>query len=263
MRVAVLGAGGRMGAALRQALAAADETQCSGALVRPGSDLVGQSAGTGVRFTDQPVMALEGAQVAIDFSLPEAFNSNLNACVEAACPVVIGTTGLSQVQHQRMRDRSHEIPIVWSPNMSVGVNLCFHLAVIAARVLGDDYDAEIIDVHHRHKRDAPSGTALAFGKLIAAARNQSLDEVAVYRGRSDERPRHPGEIGFSAVRAGEVVGEHQVMFAADGEVVELRHHAASRRAFADGALRAARWVRARDPGLYAMADVLQLPENKP
>lgn len=260
LRVSVLGAGGRMGTALLEAIGDARDIALAGALVRPGSDLVGCTAGPTVTFTDQPVGALDGADVAIDFTLPGAFNSNLNACRDAGVPVVIGTTGLTPAQQGRMHDVARELPIVWSPNMSVGVNLCFRLAEIAARVLDNDYDAEIIDIHHRHKRDAPSGTALKFGEIIAAARGQRLEKVAEHRGPRSDRPRQRGAIGFAAVRAGEVVGEHTVMFVGPGEAIELRHSAAQRGAFATGAVRAARWLHGRGAGLYTMYQVLGLDD---
>lgn len=258
LRLAVLGAGGRMGQSLLDAIAESDDLKLAGALVRPGSDLVGRAAGVAVSFTDQPVAALDSADVAIDFTLQGAFNSNLKACLDAARPVVIGTTGLTTAQQGRLHDVARELPVVWSPNMSVGVNLAFRMTELAARVLGEDYDAEIIDIHHRHKRDAPSGTALMFGEIIAAARGRRLDKVAEFRGPQHDRPRQRGAVGFSAVRAGEVVGEHTVLFASEAEQVEIRHRAAHRGAFASGALRAARWLHGREPGLYSMSDVLGL-----
>ncbi len=262
LRVAILGAGGRMGRALIGAVAADEEIELAGALVRPGSALVGQDAGPAVTYTDQPVAALDTAAVAIDFSLPEAFMGNLAACREARCPAVIGTTGLSDVQHQRLRDVSHDLPVLWSPNMSVGVNLCFRLAALAASVLGEDYDVDIADIHHRHKRDAPSGTALEFGRLIADARGHRLEEIAAYPGTHQKRARHRGEIGFSVTRAGEIAGEHTVRFTAAGESVTLGHRAFGREAFADGALRAAQWLVSKSPGRYSMADVLGLADRR-
>ncbi|MBT8143771.1 MAG: 4-hydroxy-tetrahydrodipicolinate reductase [Gammaproteobacteria bacterium] len=258
LRVAIFGAGGRMGRVLCDLTDNGDDLQLVGALVRPGSKMVGEPAGRDVVYTDQPVAALDNAEVAIDFSLPEAFNSNLSSCIDAGVPVVIGTTGLSSVQHQRLRDAGHQHPVLWAPNMSVGVNLLFRLTQIAAGVLDEDYDAEIVDIHHRYKRDAPSGTALRFGEVIAGARDRKLEDIADFRGRNDDRQRHRGDIGFSAVRAGDIAGEHSVIFATAGESVELRHRAASREAFADGALRAAGWLAGRPAGLYGMADVLDL-----
>ncbi|MDH3588367.1 MAG: 4-hydroxy-tetrahydrodipicolinate reductase [Gammaproteobacteria bacterium] len=258
LRIAVLGAGGRMGQAVVNAIGDHDELILSGALVRPGSTHVGRAAGPDVAYTDQPVGALDGAEIAIDFTLPQAFNSNVTACLEAHCPMVIGTTGLSATQKIRLRDVGRDLPLVWSPNMSIGVNLCFHLTELAAAALAVDYDAEIVDEHHRYKRDVPSGTALQFGELIAAARGQEFDKVMDFRAPGKSRQRHSGDIGFSAVRAGTEVGKHTVMFSSDSETVELRHRAMHRGAFADGALRAARWLAGRPAGLYSMTDVLGL-----
>ncbi len=258
LRIALLGASGRMGQALLQAIAESDDYVLAGALVRPGSQVVGEPACDGTAFTDQPVSALDGAEVAIDFTLPEAFNSNLMACLEAGVPLVIGTTGLASPQMTRLRDVGRKLPVVWSPNMSVGVTLSFRLAEIAAKALGPEYDVEILDEHHRYKRDVPSGTALEFGERIAAARGRKLDDVAEFRGPGKRHQRHRGGIGFSAVRAGAEVGRHTVMFASESETISIRHRASHRGAFVDGALRAARWLEGRQPGLYAMADVLGL-----
>ncbi|MDH3647412.1 MAG: 4-hydroxy-tetrahydrodipicolinate reductase [Gammaproteobacteria bacterium] len=260
LRVAVLGAGGRMGQALINAIEAQDDDGITlvGALVRAGSAAVGKAAGPEASYTDQPVSALDNAEVAIDFTLPGAFNSNVTACLEARCPMVIGTTGLSAAQMTRLRDVGRDLPVVWSPNMSVGVNLCFRLTQLAAAALKKDYDAEIVDEHHRYKRDVPSGTALHFGELIAAARGQPFDEVKDFRAAGKNRQRHRGAIGFSSVRAGAEPGKHSVLFCSETETVEIRHQAMHRGAFADGALLAARWVSARQPGLYTMDDVLGL-----
>ena len=175
--------------------------------------------------------------------------------------MVIGTTGLDELQRTAIADASEQIGIVFAPNMSVGVNLCFKLLDIAARVLGDDVDIEIIEAHHRHKVDAPSGTALRMGEVIAAALNRDLNAVAVYgrEGQTGARERHT--IGFETIRAGDVVGEHSVWFAADGERVEIAHKASSRMTFAHGAVRAARWISGRERGLFDMQDVLGLRDD--
>ena len=256
LRIAVLGASGRMGRALLEAIAADDELVLAGALVRPGNKLVGQLAGLETAYTDQPVSALDNAEIAIDFSLPSAFNSNLSACLEARCPIVIGMTGLSTAQTTRLRDVAHDLPIVYSPNMSIGVNLCFRLTELAAAALTTDYDAEIIDQHHRYKRDVPSGTALHFGELIAAARGQTFRDVSDFRAPGKDRQRHRGEIGFSSVRAGAEPGMHTLLFSSENETVEIRHRAMHRGAFASGAILAARWLQRRPVGLYSMSDVL-------
>lgn len=256
LRIAVIGAGGRMGQVLLSTIADSDDLVLAGALVRPGSALVGGPAGTDKAYTDQPVSALDSAEVAIDFSLPAAFNSNLNACLEARCAMVIGTTGLATAQMTRLRDASRDLPVLYGPNMSIGVNLCFHLTEMAAAALATDYDAEIIDEHHRYKRDVPSGTALRFGELIAAARGQSLKKVQEFRGPGQERPRNTGDIGFSSVRAGAEPGKHTVLFSSENEAIEIRHRAMHRGAFASGAILAAHWLRKRPAGLYSMNDVL-------
>ncbi|MBT8138002.1 MAG: 4-hydroxy-tetrahydrodipicolinate reductase [Gammaproteobacteria bacterium] len=259
LRIAVLGAGGRMGQAVLAAIADSDDAMLAGALVRPGSQHVGQPASADVAYTDQPVGALDSAEIVIDFTLPEAFNSNISACLEARCPLVVGTTGLSSAQSNRLREIGRELPVVWSPNMSVGVNLCFRLAQLAAGTLSTDYDAEILDVHHRYKRDIPSGTALQFGEQIAGARSQKLDDVMEFRTPGKHRQRHRGAVGMSAIRAGAEPGSHTVSFISESETVEIRHRAAHRGAYADGALRAARWLAGRPVGLYSMADVLGFP----
>ena len=279
LRVAVLGAGGRMGRALLRAVADAPDMQLAGALVRPGSELVGQvamadragvgsagnpSEGAGaddgvappVLFTDQPVAALDAADVAIDFSLPQAASSNAAAAANAGCTLVIGTTGLQDGTRHRLREVAQSIPIVAAPNMSVGINLCFHFAAQAARARGPEYDVEIFEIHHRDKRDAPSGTALRFGEVIAEERGRRLNEIAEYDRHDANRPREPGAIGFAVQRMGGVVGDHTVSFGSRNETIEIRHRAADRAAFADGALRAARWAAAQPPGLYTMHDVL-------
>jgi 4-hydroxy-tetrahydrodipicolinate reductase len=172
--------------------------------------------------------------------------------------MVIGTTGLSAAEQARVAEAAREIAVVLAPNMSAGVNLCFKLAELAARTLGVDADVEIVEAHHRHKVDAPSGTALKLGEVVAQARGQKLNDVAVWSRKVHTGPREKGGIGFAVVRAGDIVGDHRVMFATDGEIVEIRHHAASRRTFAAGAVRAAQWVGGRKPGLYDMQDVLGL-----
>lgn len=256
LRIAIVGAGGRMGQALLNEIELHDNLLLVGALVRPGSKLVGESAGMGVAYTDQPVSALDNAEVAIDFSLPSAFNSNLSACLAARCPMVIGMTGLSSAQTGRLHDVSRELPILYSPNMSIGVNLCFRLTELAAAALATDYDAEIIDEHHRYKRDVPSGTALRFGELIATARGQLLKNVSEFRAPGKSQSRDSGAIGFSAVRAGAEPGKHTVLFSSENEAIEIRHRALHRGAFAAGAIQAAHWLKGRPAGMYSMSNVL-------
>jgi 4-hydroxy-tetrahydrodipicolinate reductase len=196
--------------------------------------------------------------VVIDFTTIEATLQHLSWCVSHTVPCVIGTTGFSARQEAVIRVASETIPVVYAPNFSVGVNVVFDLLDRAARVFGDSVDIEVIEAHHRHKVDAPSGTALAMGRVVADALDRDLEKVAVYgrEGQTGARPRD--QIGFATVRAGDVVGEHTVLFAADGERVEITHKASSRRTFANGAVRAAIWASRQNAGLYSMRDVLGL-----
>jgi 4-hydroxy-tetrahydrodipicolinate reductase len=263
LKVAVLGAAGRMGRTVLGCIVEADDLTLAGALTEPNDQLLGRDAGEligaaalGVPLTDDRSQGLHGSQVAVDFTLPSATEANLRACVEIGSALVIGTTGLEARQIKAMEQAAHEIPIVYARNMSVGVNVFIELVARATKALGDGYDVEILEAHHRHKVDAPSGTALALGERIAAARGRRLDELAVYARQGRVGPRVPGTIGFSVVRGGNVVGEHSVRFIGMDEEVAFVHEAADRKTFAQGALRAARWAASRAPGLYSMADVL-------
>jgi 4-hydroxy-tetrahydrodipicolinate reductase len=265
LKIAVLGAAGRMGRAILSCIAEADDLRLAGAVTEPRDKLLGRDAGEvaglaafGVPLTDDHRQALHGAQAAIDFTLPAATEANLRACVDNGTALVIGTTGLEQRQMKAIEQASHEIPIVYSRNMSVGVNVFMDLVARAARALGDDYDVEIVEAHHRHKVDAPSGTALEIGERIAAARGRKLSDLAVYARQGRTGPRVPGTIGFAVLRGGNIVGEHTVRFISGEEQVELVHEARDRATFARGALRAARWAAGRAPGLYSMVDVLGL-----
>ena len=265
IKLAVLGAAGRMGQAILGCLGGAPQLRLSGAVTEIGDPALGRDAGEhaglpvfGVPLTDDRAQALHGAQVAIDFTLPAALEANLKACAEAGTALVIGTTGLSDRQQKEIEKAAHDVPIVYGRNMSIAMNVFVHLVAQAARSLGEDYDVEIVEAHHRHKVDAPSGTALALGEAVAAGRGRKLGDVAVRSRDGQIGPRVPGTIGFSVVRGGNIVGDHTVMFIAPDERVELTHRAADRRAFALGALRAAQWLAGRAPGLYTMADVLGL-----
>ena len=258
--IAIAGAAGRMGRTLIQAVAQMPDLKLAAAFERQGTPAIGADAGdlagigrNNVRVTAD--LATAEFDVLIDFTRPEATLSNLAACVKRGRRIVIGTTGFDDAGRARIEAAAREIPIVFAPNMSVGVNLCLKLLDLAARVLRDDVDVEIIEAHHKHKVDAPSGTALRMGEVVAKARGRSLKEVAAYD-RTGERK--PGAIGFAVVRAGDIVGDHTVMFAGGGERVEIRHHAESRLTFATGALRAARWLMTQRSGLYDMQDVLGL-----
>ena len=264
IRIAIAGVSGRMGRALLEAVAADDGCVLGAALDRSSSPLLGQDAGvvygavSGVAVSDQVPAALIGSQVLIDFTRPEATFGYLDACVAAGVPLVIGTTGFDDAGKARIRDAAGTIPVVFAPNMSVGVNLLMKLAELAAQVLQDGYDIEIIEAHHRHKVDAPSGTALGLGHAVARALDRDLAQCAVYGREGVTGERDPRTIGFATVRGGDIVGDHTLMFAGIGERVELTHKASSRATFAQGALRAAKWLRGREPGLYDMRDVLGL-----
>jgi 4-hydroxy-tetrahydrodipicolinate reductase len=254
-----------MGQAILSCLAEARDFRLSGAVTRVGDPALGRDAGEfaglaplGVPLTDDRAQALHRARVAIDFTLPVALEANLQACVESGTPVVIGTTGLNPKQESLLEQSAREIPIVYGRNMSVAMNVFMHFVGRAAAALGEEYDVEIVEAHHRNKVDAPSGTALALGEVVAAARKRKLSEVAVKAREGQIGPRVPGTIGFSSIRGGNIVGDHTVMFIASDERVEFTHRASDRRAFAMGALRAARWLAGRAPGLYTMPEVLDL-----
>jgi 4-hydroxy-tetrahydrodipicolinate reductase len=254
-----------MGRALIQACADDPGVALAAAVEAPGSEYLGADAGvlagTGVSgVTIGSSLEDCGAvfDVLVDFSLPEATLANLEACARLGAKAVVGTTGFDPAQRAHIAELGEKMPLVVAPNMSVGVNLCFKLIELAASVLAEDVDVEIIEAHHRHKVDAPSGTALRMGEIVAAALGRDLSRCAVYgrQGRTGERERET--IGFETVRAGDIVGEHTVMFAGTGERVEIVHRASSRLNFARGALRAARWLSGRGNGLYSMQDVLGL-----
>lgn len=263
LKVAVLGAAGRMGRAVLSCVFEADDLELAGALTEPGDRLLGHDVGElagaeprGVPLTDDPQQAVHGAQAAIDFTMPRATEANLRACVDGGTAIVIGTTGLETRQIKAIEKAAHDVPIVYSRSLSVGVNVFIELVARAAKALSDGYDVEIAEGHHRHKVDAPSGTALAIGERIAAVRGRKLADLAVYARQGQTGPRVPGTIGFSVVRGGNIVGEHSVRFIGAEEQVEFVHEAQDRKTFARGALRAARWVAGQAPGLYSMADVL-------
>ncbi len=264
-RIVVTGAGGRMGRALVEAVHASAEAGLAGATEAPGSTLLGADAGevAGIGRQGIPIVAgLEAVErpfdVVIDFTTPGATREHVAFCEAHGRAIVIGTTGLGGADRERIAAAARRIPIVQAPNMSVGVNLCFKLLEIAARVVGSDADIEIIEAHHRHKVDAPSGTALRMGEIVAGVLGRDLERCAVYGRHGHTGPRTRETIGFETIRAGDIVGEHTVMFAADGERVEITHKASSRQTFARGAVRAAGWLMAQPPGLYDMQDVLGL-----
>jgi 4-hydroxy-tetrahydrodipicolinate reductase len=265
LRVAVFGASGRMGRSIVGLLAREPGVRLSGAVAAQGDPALGQDAGllAGVDAAQVVVSAAVGAalahaDVAIDFTLPDASLAHARACRERGVPIVIGTTGHDAAGLDELRRIGAAIAVVHAPNMSLGVNLLFKLAELAAQVLDEGYDAEIFEAHHRNKVDAPSGTALRLGVAVAQGRDRSLEQAGVFSRSGVTGPREPGTIGFSVMRGGDIVGEHRLVFAGPGEQVELRHLAQDRSGFARGALRAARWVAGRPPGLYSMLDVLGL-----
>jgi 4-hydroxy-tetrahydrodipicolinate reductase len=254
-----------MGRALVETLRATPGTALAAALELPGHAQLGVDAGqiagtgmAGVALGADISAALALSEVLIDFTAPAATLMHLEACLAAGRAMVIGTTGLGAAQKARIAAVARDIPVVFAPNMSVGVNLCLKLLETAARVLGDEVDIEILEAHHRHKVDAPSGTALAMGEVVARTLGRDLKDCAIYGREGHAGARARQTIGFATVRAGDIVGEHTVLFAAEGERVEITHKATSRLNFARGAVRAALWLRGRAPGLYDMQDVLGL-----
>jgi 4-hydroxy-tetrahydrodipicolinate reductase len=263
LRVGITGAAGRMGRALVEAAHELDGLEVGAAVERPDSSLVGADVGEiaglgalGVKITGDLAAVVPDIDVLVDFTIAAGTMANLDTCRQAGCAMVIGTTGFSDSEEALIADASSTIPICKASNFSTGVNLCFRLLETAARVLGEDADIEIYEAHHRHKVDAPSGTALSMGKVVADALGRDLSKVAVYGREGQTGARARDTIGFATVRAGDIVGDHTVMFAAEGERVEITHKASSRMAFARGALRAAAWLEGRTAGLYDMQDVL-------
>ena len=262
--LAILGVGGRMGAALVRCSCTFDDLQLIAAIENAGHRTIGQDAGgvaglnaLGVTVTAD-LQAAAKADVIVDFTFHDAVPGNVSSAVEHGSAIVIGTTGLSDEEASCVRSAATKIPIVWAPNMSLGVNVLFTLVEKAATALGIEYDVEITETHHRRKKDAPSGTALELARRVAKGRSQKLNDVACYGREGPVGERPSGEIGIHALRAGDVVGDHTVTFGAECERVEFTHRASSRDAFAKGALHAAKWVAGRNPGMYDMTDVLGL-----
>ncbi|UCG97954.1 MAG: 4-hydroxy-tetrahydrodipicolinate reductase [Burkholderiales bacterium] len=263
VRLAIAGASGRMGRMLVEAALADPAMEITVALDRADSPELGRDCGdflgrrTGVAI-DADLDRLAGADVLIDFTRPAATAAHLAACRERGVRMVIGTTGFDEAGKAAIRAAADAIAIVFAPNMSVGVNATFKLLEVAAAILASGYDVEIVEAHHRHKVDAPSGTALKMGEVVAAAQGKALKELAVYAREGVTGERRPGTIGFAAVRGGDIVGDHTVMFAGTGERIEITHRAGSRMPYALGSLRAARFVAGRPRGLFDMHDVLGL-----
>ena len=260
LRIAVAGASGRMGQMLIEAITAADDLQLAGALDVHSSPSIGRLASPSDRITiTSDVRAgLADAQVLIDFTRPEGTLTHLAVCRELGVKAVIGTTGFSAAQKAVIAEHAQHIAIMLSPNMSVGVNVVMKLLDMAARALNEGYDIEVIEAHHRHKVDAPSGTALKMGEVVAAALGRDLKDCAVYGREGMTGERDPSTIGFATVRGGDIVGDHTVMFAGTGERIEITHRASSRATYSQGSLRAARFLAGRATGLFDMNDVLGL-----
>ena len=260
IRIAVAGAAGRMGQNLVQAVDDHPEATLGAASERPGSETLGQAVGAEgqVRLVGDLAAVAADFDVLIDFTGPQATMQHVDLCREHGRALVIGTTGLDAQQEERLRQAAADIPIVYAPNMSVGVNLTFKLVELAARALGDTTDIEILEAHHRHKVDAPSGTALKLGRIVAEVLGRDLEHDAVYGREGQTGARDRRTIGFATVRGGDIVGEHTTLFAGEGERVEITHKASSRGIFASGAVRAAVWVAGSGPGLFDMQDVLGL-----
>ena len=265
INVGVIGAGGRMGRMLIEALQDNPQTTLTAAIERQGSSLVGADAGEvaaigrlNVKIVDDLQSVIDDIDVLIDFSLPDATEQNMQVCAANNVAMVIGTTGFNVQQEKVLATASEQVAIVYAGNYSTGVNLSLKLLGMAAKAFGTDADVEIIEAHHKHKIDAPSGTAYMMAEAVAEARGQNLKDVAVYGREGQTGERKAGSIGIHAIRGGEIIGDHTVMFIADGEVVEITHRARARMTFAAGAVRAATWIVQQSTGQYNMQDVLGL-----
>jgi 4-hydroxy-tetrahydrodipicolinate reductase len=264
MKIAVAGASGRMGRMLVEAIQQADDLVLGGALDRAGSADIGADAAaflgrpSGVAIASEFSAGLAGVDLLIDFTRPEATLAHLAYCAEHGVKMVIGTTGFDQAGKDAIAAAAHKTAIVFAPNMSVGVNVTMKLLELAAKSFSHGYDIEIIEAHHRHKVDAPSGTALKMGEVIAGALGRKLDDVAVFAREGVTGARDPSSIGFSAIRGGDIVGDHTVLFAGIGERIEITHKSSSRAPYAHGSLHAARFLRDKPTGLFTMQDVLGL-----
>jgi 4-hydroxy-tetrahydrodipicolinate reductase len=263
-KIAVSGASGRMGQMLVDAVRAADDCTLTGALDMPGSAAIGKDAGsfsgqpTGVLIESDLHAGLKNSQVLIDFTRPEGTMAHLKVCRELGVALVIGTTGFTDAQKAEIAAASKDIAIMMAPNMSVGVNVTLKLLEMAAKALSTGYDIEIVEAHHRHKVDAPSGTALKMGEVIASALGRDLKDCAVYAREGVTGERDPSSIGFATIRGGDIVGDHTVLFAGTGERIEITHKSSSRATYAQGSLRAVRFLAGKPSGLFDMFDVLGL-----
>ena len=262
-RIAIAGAAGRMGRNLVIACSETDDLELTQALEREQSPSIGSDTGLLAGLAPNKVLLgdhldASAFDILIDFTHPSATTNHVDFCVEHDKKMVIGTTGCDQDLEQKMQAAGERIALVYAPNMSVGVNLCFKLLQTAAAVLGDSVDIEVIEAHHRHKVDAPSGTALKMGQVIAETLGRNLEDCAVYGREGQTGARDRKTIGFESIRAGDIVGEHTVMFADEGERIEITHKASSRMTFARGAIRACRWIEQQPRGLFSMQDILEI-----
>ena len=264
MKIAIAGATGRMGKMLIETALNTPDVHLVGALDHSACPQLGEDAGsflgkkTGVTISSDVAQVLANAEFLIDFTRPEGTMAHLSVAEKTGTKMIIGTTGLSADQIANLKKASARLAIVFAPNMSVGVNATFKLIEVATKMLNQGYDIEIIEAHHRHKVDAPSGTALKMGEVIAEALGKKLDDVAVYAREGHTGERKEGSIGFATIRGGDIVGDHTVLFAGDGERIEISHKSSSRQSYAQGSLRAARFLQGQNSGLYDMQDVLGL-----
>jgi 4-hydroxy-tetrahydrodipicolinate reductase len=264
MNICIAGASGRMGRMLIEAVLASPGDRLTGALDQPGGGAIGTDAAaflgqdSGVLITADLAAGLAGADVLIDFTRPEGTLAHLAQCRRLGVRAVIGTTGFDTIGKAAIADAARDVPVVFAPNMSVGVNVVMKLLDMAARALSTGYDIEVIEAHHRHKVDAPSGTALAMGEVLAQALGRDLADCAVMARQGHTGERDPSSIGFATIRGGDIVGDHTVLFAGTGERIEISHKSSSRQGYAQGSLRAAQFLADKAPGLYDMADVLNL-----
>ena len=265
VRVGVCGAAGRMGRVILKVCKETDGVEIGAAIEHIESPHIGIDAGElagigklGIEITDDILSIVNKVDVMIDFTLATSVIQNIDKCISSNCKMVIGTTGLNDKDQAKLKSAANEIAIVFAPNMSIGVNLCFKLLETASNVIGEDADVEIIEAHHRDKKDAPSGTAIRMGEIVAEMTDRNLKDCAVYGREGITDSRDKNSIGFETIRAGDIVGDHTVIFATAGERVEITHKATSRKTFASGAVRAAKWLADKEKGLFDMQDVLNL-----
>jgi 4-hydroxy-tetrahydrodipicolinate reductase len=265
IRTGVTGAAGRMGSLIVRSVVESGDMEIAGALEAPGHPCIGSDIGTiigggarGVKVSDTVEAAFGSAEVIIDFTFPEAAVATARYAASAGKAIVIGTTGFTEVETGTIHSCAERIPVVMAPNMSIGVNVMFKVVSLLTSLLGEDYDVEIVEAHHRLKKDAPSGTAMGLARAVAQARGEDLKGLARYERHGIIGPRPRGEVGIQSLRAGDIVGDHTVFFAGNNERIELTHRAHTRQNFGQGAIRAARWLKGREPGLYSMMDVLGL-----